>query len=73
MFGPTLFNPEGKGSTGHEVRGKADKAEVDAHRQAEVGVGRWLGAYSRWRQVGTGGKVGVGKCTQATAGRDVGG
>ena len=49
LFGPTLFNPKGKGSTGREVRGEADEAEVDAHRQAEVGVGRWLGAYSRWR------------------------
>ena len=47
--------------------------EVDAYRQAEVGVGRWSGAYSRWRQAGMGRKVGVGKCAQATAGRGVDG
>ena len=47
--------------------------ELDAHGQAEVGVGRWLGAYSRWRQAGTGRKVGVGKCMWATAGRCIGG
>ena len=35
--------------TRQEVRGKADEAEADVHGQAEVGVGRWLGAYSRWR------------------------
>ena len=73
MFGPTLFNPEGKGGTGQEVRGKVDEVEADAHGQAEVGVGRWSGAYSRWRQVGMGGKAGVGKCVWGTAGRGVGG